>query len=362
MISVVLPNFNHGKLLLRAIAALMAQTPPPAEVIIVNDASTDDSLAIISRLQAEFPSIRLIDHKQNNGTVAGMNEGLHASRNEFVYFAAADDYVLPGFFAAAEYALARYPEAAFFCARVALVDPRGKLLGFRPFMQPSPRSAIVTPAAARVRLAVSDNWSVGPSVIYRRTRLIEAKGFDEQMGAFSDGIIVRRLALESGFYFDSDIVVAWERYAESLSSRSALSVGESARLIAHALTTVKTSFPADIRDSYADRLERRLQFNMARLWVVFDGSKIDIAGMAEVLQFKGVANTVLKMSARLPLARLAVVSWMALVLRPYGIGAIIAGWYRAKKANLLDTRSAAEAIAEARARLIGSAPGHHPAA
>jgi hypothetical protein len=79
--------------------------------------------------------------------------------------------------------------------------------------------------------------------------------------------------------------------------------------------------------------------------------------MAEVLQFKGVAYIALKMSARLPLARLAVVTWMALVLRPYGIGAIIAGWYRAKKANLLDTRSAAEAIADARARLIGSSRG-----
>lgn len=352
MISVVVLNFNHGRLLPRAVAALMAQTPSPAEVIVINDASTDNSLAIIARLQARFPSIKLIDHKANQGAVVGMNEGLHASRGEFVYFAAADDYVLPGFFDAATYALTQHPEVAFFCGRVVLVDPQGKLLGFRPFMQPSGRSTVVTPAAARAESVASDNWSVGPGVVYRRSRLIEAQGFDENMAAFSDGIIVRRLAFESGFYFDRRVVAAWERYAESLSARSALSTTESARLIADAVAAVKAGFPADIRDSYAYRLERRLRFNMARLWLVFGSREIDIEGMADVLQFKGLAGAIFKICAFLPFSHLAILSWMALVLRPYGVGAILAGWHRAKKANASEVGDVAKAIAEARGRSI----------
>src|SRR5580692_3626539 len=108
-ISVILPNFNHGKLLRRAVAALMAQSPPPAEVIIINDASTDESLAVIESLGVQFPCIRLINHTQNRGVAVSMNEGLDMATGDLVYFAAADDYSLPGLFAAAEQALARYP-------------------------------------------------------------------------------------------------------------------------------------------------------------------------------------------------------------------------------------------------------------
>ena len=126
--------------------------------------------------------------------------------------AAADDFALPGLFAAAQEALQRHPDAAYFCGRVVLFSPQGRILGVRPFMQPSAGAAFLTPAAARAELTRSDNWSVGPGVIYRRRQLLAAGGFDETMGAFGDGLMVRRLALESGFCFDPALVAAWEIY------------------------------------------------------------------------------------------------------------------------------------------------------
>ena len=144
-VSVVVPNFNHGKLLIRAILALMAQRSPPSEIIIIDDASTDDSLEIAARLQKRFPCIRLIRHEQNRGTVAGLNEGLHAATQELIYFGAADDYTFPNFLFLAEQSLAAYSAAAFFCARVVIVDPAGRILGYRPFMWPSPHPALPRP-------------------------------------------------------------------------------------------------------------------------------------------------------------------------------------------------------------------------
>jgi glycosyltransferase involved in cell wall biosynthesis len=347
-LSVIVLNFNHAKLLPRAVAALMAQMPPPGEVIIVDDASTDDSLAVIASLKERFPRIKLIHHEQNKGAAAGMNEGMHSATKEEIYFAAADDYTLPGFFSSAARALAQYPEAAYFCGRVVLVDPQGKILGFRPFMQPAAGSIMVTPTAARAQLAVSDNWSVGSSVIYRRRRLMEAGGFDETMGSFCDGIIVRQLALESGFYFDSTVLACWERYSESLSARSALNIQEGMRLHTNALAKVKASFPADIRKDYADRLGRRLRFNMALQWLFFRDRRIDAKSMADVLQFTGLARTVLEYAARLPTPRVAMTAWMFLALRPYGFSAIIVGWYRETKTRILQSAAVARMIAEAR--------------
>jgi glycosyltransferase involved in cell wall biosynthesis len=344
--SVVTPNFNHGKVLARAVGAIMAQEPAPSEIIIINDGSTDDSLSVIRDLQARYSCIRLINHERNEGVLAGMNEGLRAATGEFVYMAAADDFALPGLFAAAQEALQRHPEAAYFCGRVVLFSPQGRILGVRPFMQPSAHATFMTPRAVRAELARSDNWSVGPGVIFRRKRLISAGGFDETMGSFGDGLLVRRLALESGFYFDTALVAAWEIYPESLSARSALSVAENTELVSRGLAAVKTSFPQDIRDAYADRLGRRLRFNMARLWLVFNKHAIDTAGLTEVLQFKGVARSGLEIAARLPFARVAVLAWSALVLRPYSVGAVLAGYWRARKAKWFELRRLRKVFAE----------------
>src|SRR5438132_1170775 len=121
-------------------------------------------------------------------------------------------------------------------------------------MQPCSKAAFLSPTEVRDRLAHSDQWCVGPAVIYRRSRLLAAGGFDETMGAFTDGLIVRRLALESGFFFDPQLVVAWEVAPTSLSARTALSVAENTQLIAKAVREVQSSFPADIRDDYSDLL------------------------------------------------------------------------------------------------------------
>jgi glycosyltransferase involved in cell wall biosynthesis len=355
--SVVTPNFNHGKVLARAVDAVMAQTPRPAELIIINDGSTDDSLAVISTLQARYPAIRLINHEENRGVLAAMNEGLRAASGEFVYMAAADDFALPGLFAAAQAALQQHPDAAYFCGRVVLFDPQGRILGVRPFMQPSAGAAFVSPAAARAELAKSDNWSVGAGVIYRRRRLLAAGGFDETMGAFGDGLMVRRLALESGFYFDPALVAAWEIYPESLSARAALSVAESNKLIGRAVAAIKQTFPADIRDSYAGHFERRLRFNMARLWLVFHKQAVDTVGLGEVLQFEGLARTGLGIAARMPFARLTVLAWTAMVLRPYGIGAVLTGYWRAIKAQCFELPRLRRAFAALHRPGVDAQPG-----
>jgi glycosyltransferase involved in cell wall biosynthesis len=350
--SVVIPNFNHGRLLPRAVVALMVQRPLPIEIFIINDGSTDDSRSVIEALKSRFDCIQPIHHERNYGVVAGLNEGLCAATGDFVYFAAADDFALPPLFARANDALRQHTEASFFCARVVLVSPSGEILGFRPFMQPSARASLLAPRDVRKRFVKSDQWCVGPAVIYRRSRLLDAGGFDESMGAFTDGIVVRRLAFESGFYFDPTIGAAWEIYPKSFSARSALSVRENIRIVTKAANEVRQSFPPDIRNAYADLLSRRLRFNMARLWVVFEKGPVDITGLAEVLQFEGYSRKVLKLAARLPFTRYALLAWMALVLRPYGIGAILAGSYRAVKARLLDTTAVKRAIAQARAATL----------
>ncbi len=105
------------------------------------------------------------------------------------------------------------------------------------------------------------------------------------------------------------------------------------KVLALAVGAIRTSFPADIHDAYADRLGRRLRFNMVRLWLVFSKQTIDTGCWTEVLQFGGAAQRGIEIASRLPFARFAVLAWAGLVLRPYAIGAVLAGYCRATKAK-----------------------------
>jgi len=89
--SIVVPNYNHGHLIAEVLAAIAEQTRPPFEVVVVDDGSTDDSVARLQALALDMPLLRLHRHPENRGVVAAMNTGLGLASGEFVLFSAADD-------------------------------------------------------------------------------------------------------------------------------------------------------------------------------------------------------------------------------------------------------------------------------
>ncbi len=93
--SVVIPNYNHGHLIEEALLAISGQTMPPAEVVVVDDGSTDDSLARLQALAARMPWLRIHPHGDNRGVNAACNSGLGLVGGDFVLFSAADDRLDP---------------------------------------------------------------------------------------------------------------------------------------------------------------------------------------------------------------------------------------------------------------------------
>jgi glycosyltransferase involved in cell wall biosynthesis len=66
-LSVVLPNYNHAHFLRESLDALTGQTRPADQIVIVDDASTDDSTSIIEEFRAAHPSITVIENDVNQG-------------------------------------------------------------------------------------------------------------------------------------------------------------------------------------------------------------------------------------------------------------------------------------------------------
>lgn len=95
LVSVIMPNFNYAKYLQQSINAVLTQTYPFVELIIVDDASTDHSLAIIQEYVQQNKNVQLIANKTNKGVVACRNLGIELAKGSFLCFIDPDDYWEP---------------------------------------------------------------------------------------------------------------------------------------------------------------------------------------------------------------------------------------------------------------------------
>ncbi len=111
-ISVTLPVYNAAATLEQAVESALTQ-PETAEVVLIEDGSTDGSLAACEALAARHPDrVRLIRHPggENRGPGASRNAGILHSQWEIIAFLDADDFYLPGRFLAARAILEAQPE------------------------------------------------------------------------------------------------------------------------------------------------------------------------------------------------------------------------------------------------------------
>ncbi len=90
-VSVVVPNYNHARFLVRRLRSICEQTFADLEIIVLDDASTDDSLAVISSFQHD-PRMRLIGNEINSGSpFLQWKKGAEEARGKLIWIAESDD-------------------------------------------------------------------------------------------------------------------------------------------------------------------------------------------------------------------------------------------------------------------------------
>ena len=212
-LTTILVNYNHAQFLSDSLRSLLAQTQQANELIVIDDASTDNSVEVIYEFLSRFPNARLVRNPENHGTVANMNDGLRLGQGTYVHFAAADDIFYPELYARGLKLLKANPAAAIFCSRSGAIDEAGCDLDQTTPSPGYPVSApgFISPAEARRLLMREDGWFMGNTTLFRRAAVIEEGGFPADLQAFADGYISRLLALKYGSCFSPDILAAWRR-------------------------------------------------------------------------------------------------------------------------------------------------------
>lgn len=112
LLSIVIPAYNYAQTLPRAVASVLAQlNDVPAELLVIDDGSTDATPQVIAALQAEHPGRFRAISQPNGGLASVRNRGIEEAVGQFLIFLDADDELAPGALSILAEHIAEHPES-----------------------------------------------------------------------------------------------------------------------------------------------------------------------------------------------------------------------------------------------------------
>ena len=197
--SVVIPNWNGEKYLSSCLNSLRRQTLFPLEIIVVDNGSTDGSLALLAR---DYPEVQVIALEENRGYAGGVNAGFCAATGAVLVAFNNDAEADPCWIEELVAALERHPEAGMATSRVRLFDRRDHLHTAGDFYRldgiPGNRGVWQPDGPAYDE----ESWvfgAAGVAAAYRRSVLDEIGMLDESFGSYLEDIDLSWRAQLAGY-------------------------------------------------------------------------------------------------------------------------------------------------------------------
>lgn len=207
-ISVVIPLYNKRESIAHAISSVVAQTPAPREVIVVDDGSTDGSGKVVEALAAENPTIRII-HQPNKGVSAARNRAIEAATGEYIALLDGDDTWREGYIAEICRLITTYPDCGAYATGFYVVDGSQRVVGDTPqcegevdFFAEAQRHYVLIPSATTLN----------------RSLVLRLGGFPEGMRMGEDQYLWVKIARNAKVCISPTPLVEYSRSGENRSA------------------------------------------------------------------------------------------------------------------------------------------------
>jgi glycosyltransferase involved in cell wall biosynthesis len=208
LVSVVVTSYNHARYLPQAIESVLAQTFTDIEVVAIDDASRDESPAILQRYADR---VKVIQHPTNRGTYASLNEGIGLTEAPYIAILNSDDLWLPE-------KLEKQVAVMQSDARIGLVHTafrpidadgnpiEGNPLGVR--FHPNPQGDLLTDLLTR-------NLFITSSVLLRRECLERCGWFEERLFGMGDWDMWLRIAEHYRIGYVPEVLTLYRIHGEN---------------------------------------------------------------------------------------------------------------------------------------------------
>lgn len=245
LVTVIMPNRDHGRYLPRALGAILAQSWKNLEMIVVDDASTDDSLQVIADFTRRDARVRALQLTQHHGISRAVNAALATARGKFIYVAAADDFVAPNFLEHCVVTLNHNPSAGLsFSDPTEFYEDTGRTISFPLYL--SEQSVFYEPATLAKMLRRSYFHISSNTCVYRISAFRDAGGYIPELYWLSDWFVTLVIALRFGVCYLPEQLTMLTVRSDSYSKRNLRDVNAQRALIEHALTLLALPIYADV--------------------------------------------------------------------------------------------------------------------
>lgn len=176
-VSICIPAYNSGKYILKTIDSIFAQTWKNLEVVVVDDASTDDTAQVLQSVKDS--RFRLIQNEENLGMTANWNKCVRSCRGEYVKLIPADDILYPTCIEKSMRILMNHPEVSLVVTGSDLINDRDEITG--KYCHWPKRGIIDGRKIAKASVMWNNFYGNPVCALFRKEDFEKTGGFDEDI-------------------------------------------------------------------------------------------------------------------------------------------------------------------------------------
>lgn len=258
-ITVFVPSYNHAPFIERTLHSIFAQTRAPKKLIVIDDGSKDESIAVIEEALKDFAFDVEFIARENRGLCATLNEGLAKTETEYFAYLGSDDIWLPEFLKEQTALLESRPGAVLAFGHAYLIDEEDNIID---------RTDNWTPFADGDMLPMLLRGVIfsSPTVLYR-TEAVKKYGWNED-ARLEDYELYLKLSQDGEFARNKKVLSAWRQHSANTSDDFSLMLRE------HIAAQDRLAGHLKLRRDELDKIQAEMKFG-AVADLIRGGNKVE---------------------------------------------------------------------------------------
>ena len=215
-LSVIIPNYNNEKFISKCLDSVLSQTLVPDEIIVVDDCSKDNSVAIIKEYEEKYSNIKGIYLQKNGGVSHARNTGVLSATSEYVTTLDADDFYFNNQKLENEMNLLKEKGGNVLTySKIVYCDEEDNIIRYLDYKKSEYFEGNLFDSLLKEKITKT----LMRDCCFPREAVIEAGLYDEQSSLYEDYDLLIRLAKKIPFYCTFEYGTAYRQKNFGLSQR-----------------------------------------------------------------------------------------------------------------------------------------------
>lgn len=217
-VSLIMSNYNYGQYLKAALDSVINQTYQNFELILIDDASTDNSIEIIKAFLKKYPFTHFIQHKENQGFFKSAQEGLDRAQGEYIAFPSSDDILMPHYLEKTVTILDKHQDVGLCFSRFTYFNSDEPKKIITPVGQTKHKEMKLSRDDLIRQIKMFRLWIPGIGTLTRKELFIKQGGYNLNYYSLSDWFLWLRIGFLHGSYFLPETLAIQRNHAKAMSS------------------------------------------------------------------------------------------------------------------------------------------------